>query len=307
MMETRPIVSKPAENDETLSDQLRLADFVQAPQYVIDMNEQLSVRLPKQLANSAMRELELRTQEAADGRGYEDLFHEAAERARDRRLELADSRMKRLQVLTQFRDFQKVYKKLELYRLRNAAVAGHVFSELRYREISAELGLALGLATLDELRSVSPAFQLPDGPRPSREQDSETEDLPAFAQIRRFEIDNAQPTLRKMLKERVNSAVEVVHGRYREFCVGRGTLDVTFEWAQRALTARLELLSDPAQLLQVLVEYRDFLKAIEDMNQKRFNFGAIKRQDLEQSRYERLTAEIELVKTRLISESSCLR
>jgi len=289
------------EKDENVVHSLRFAEFVQSPRYVIDLEEPLSSRLPKQLANSAMSELNLRNEEYVTGRGMYEPMVDAAKRVRYWRLSCADSRMKQLEVLTQYRDFLRAVMNQTRVRFYTASVKPEFWAIMNFDLLSAEIDFALHTTPLLELQKLSAPFPPPDH-MPNNEPDvfrfGDAEPDRSFIRASGYKIDETEPRLRWMPKDKYNNALIEIASRYREFVVGRGTLDAMFDAARRCLAARLDLLTDPAQRMQARVEYRDFLLRAEKLNQARFDAGAIKRQDLEQTRYERLSAEIELARAR---------
>ena len=99
-------------------------------------------------------------------------------------------------------------------------------------------------------------------------------------------------------RQRANCAISTVRECHKEFRVGRGDSDYMYFASKRARDARLDLADSAEAKMDILNEYLDFTKSIEKFNQARFDAQAIEQQSLERSRYERLSAEIELMKAK---------
>jgi hypothetical protein len=121
------------------------------------------------------------------------------------------------------------------------------------------------------------------------------EKLPAILSAKPLKPEPGDDELHKLLQERYNAAVAEMQDRYREFQAGRGTVEVFGETAQRLVRAGLELSDKPADRIALLTDYVALTKEIEKINQARYDAGRIPHADLEQARYQRLDAEIQLL------------
>jgi outer membrane protein TolC len=115
---------------------------------------------------------------------------------------------------------------------------------------------------------------------------------------RRKELDYLL-NLRALLKERVEAAKTEVQARTREFEAGKGILDFLIAASRRLLVAEWELSDKKEDQLAALKAHFDRMKAAEDLNQERFGAGRIAVQDLQQTKYYRLEAEIWLEKAKM--------
>jgi hypothetical protein len=170
---------------------------------------------------------------------------------------------------------------------------------LAYEATSAEWQVIKATARLKNDQSVL-TLRLP-APDVAPEADDEYEGsvpLPDFVMAKRYKLDAKEDERYLIPKQRMNRAIEEVGFRFKSYRVGKGSLDHLFESAATARDIRLELTGDPKHRLTILTEYRDFLQAIEKLNQVRFDAGALKEKYLEQSRYERLGAEIDLLQAK---------
>ena len=115
---------------------------------------------------------------------------------------------------------------------------------------------------------------------------------------RRKELDYLL-NLHALLKERVEAAKTEVQARTREFEAGKGTLDFLIAASRRLLVAEWELSDKKEDQFAALKAHFDRMKAAEDLNQERFGAGRIAVQDLQQTKYYRLEAEIWLEKAKM--------
>ncbi|MFL5331454.1 MAG: hypothetical protein ACJ8C4_21400 [Gemmataceae bacterium] len=256
-------------------------------------------RLLKERAACALREFRLRTQESFHGRGtYED-WHTAAENSRDSLLSLTSDCNQHLEILKLYRESQKAYQEYERRLSWNADMFWWFFDHIRYDWACSEIAVMIFEQRVANGGCV-PALQTPfPAPDISGDINSNRENpeypSPQFATAQQFTVGENEFDLRGYMKRRMNHALRETSGLFYQYRVGRGTLDGLIVAAQRARNARLAVTCDPAQRIVILTEYRDFLRNVEKLNQARFDVGGIRQEDLESSRYERLSAEIELL------------
>jgi hypothetical protein len=109
-----------------------------------------------------------------------------------------------------------------------------------------------------------------------------------------LEAANVDQKMKTLLWDRVEAAKKVVNGRCKEFFVGRGTLDIYLNSSRRLLEAELELSSSKADHVAAWDTHRQRMQAVYEINLERYNAGRLPFQDLEDSNYYRLDAEIGL-------------
>jgi len=289
-----PIVALVREAGNGEGESARLPPFVKVQQFSIDPNEPELQRLYKERANSAITELSLRHEEFMTGRGNDSTLQDAALRTRNARWELIDDAGQRLGLLKDYRDFAATIHE----RYKYGCLAAGAIERLRFPHINAAVDVARSAATSEGIGRSQLKAGLPteatDNPPELRDDWEE----PEFAKAKHYKIDETEKELWRLPKLRMNVAISATRHCYREFRVGRGTMDTMLTFARLARDARLDLAGNSEKRQQILTEYRDLMLAIENLNQARFNAGAIKQQDLEQSKCERLGAEIDLLRTK---------
>src|SRR5262249_25367116 len=87
--------------------------------------------------------------------------------------------------------------------------------------------------------------------------------------------------------------------RTKEFMAGRGTLDITMGASKRLLEAERESSPKRADQIAACEAHLNRMKEIENVNRQRFNAGRIGIQDLAESTYYRIEAEIWLERAKL--------
>jgi hypothetical protein len=122
--------------------------------------------------------------------------------------------------------------------------------------------------------------------------------LPALLTAKPIKEEPKDDELRKLLKGRYNEAVAEMQGRYKEFLVGRGTFDAMFEVAQRIVTSGLELSDKPAERVTLLTQYVELAIEVEKITQARYDASRIPDTDVHRAHYERLNAEIQLLRAK---------
>jgi RNA polymerase sigma factor (sigma-70 family) len=102
-------------------------------------------------------------------------------------------------------------------------------------------------------------------------------------------IDNKLPELYKALLEAARTEMDA---RRKEFEAGRGTLDIMLGASRRLLQAEVESSQKRPDQIAAYEAHLKRMKEAEELNQARFNAGRIMVQDLAQSTYYRVEAEI---------------
>jgi len=110
------------------------------------------------------------------------------------------------------------------------------------------------------------------------------------------QADAAETEDAKLLRQKFETASRELTLRYQEFLAGKGLLDTTVDAAKRLRDAGVEMARTPEQRVQPLRAYRAIAEALANLNQSRFDAGAIKQQDLEMTKYEFLDAELRLLR-----------
>jgi hypothetical protein len=103
---------------------------------------------------------------------------------------------------------------------------------------------------------------------------------------------------RHLARDRLEGAHDQAEARLKEFLAGRGTLDFLLQAARSWLDAARGATDNPAQQQAALEQYWAVLWRIDHINQARYVAGRIPIQDLLQSRYHRLEAELWLAQAR---------
>jgi hypothetical protein len=103
-----------------------------------------------------------------------------------------------------------------------------------------------------------------------------------------------ESSTRDLARQRYEAALVTLRSREGEFIAGRGTLEFVHEVALTLLEAELALGGPPADRLGALERYWELLKRDEEINRERFEAGRIPIQDVADSKYQRIVAEIRL-------------
>jgi hypothetical protein len=133
----------------------------------------------------------------------------------------------------------------------------------------------------------APAQPAPPAPQP---------DLPALVTARPLEPARGDDELRKLLKERSNTAVRELRATDQEFRAGRILWGRVFDSSRRVLHGQLELADRPAERVAAYEKYLDFIKEVEKLMLAGFNAGRIKPADMEMTLYMRQDAEVLLLR-----------
>jgi RNA polymerase sigma factor (sigma-70 family) len=131
--------------------------------------------------------------------------------------------------------------------------------------------------------------------QPSEEEQAAERALHTFGEAKvkaLLDRSRASGKLKALLKERYDAALTESGARLKEFYAGRGTLDICLGASLRLLEAERELSTRREDQIAALENHRKRMAAIEELNQARYDAGRIPIQDLSQSKYYRIQAEI---------------
>jgi hypothetical protein len=110
---------------------------------------------------------------------------------------------------------------------------------------------------------------------------------------------------RKLLKARYNAALAAARDEYafEEFVKHRGPSqlddpDGRYAWLKRFVDAGLDLCDTPAEKVAILANYLEVTKELERLEKVRYEAGRSGVGSFERTRYERLDAEIQLLRAR---------
>ena len=141
------------------------------------------------------------------------------------------------------------------------------------------------------------ASQPPSEKPPTRPE----EKPPALLTAKPLQIDPKDDELRKLLKARYNEALAEAKANYEFEKLPVDRLvnfdDLYGRW-QRLVQAGLELCDKPAEKVALLTQYVDLTKDLEDAEQKRFDAGRVPEYALHRARYQRLDAEVQLLRAK---------
>jgi hypothetical protein len=143
------------------------------------------------------------------------------------------------------------------------------------------------------LLAAAAAAQAPQGHADGPEQN-----LPAFLTAKPIAEDPSDDELRKLLKARYNEAVGEVNALYAMYLAGRSDMDLFADAGQRLVQAGLELYDNPSDKIALLTQYVELTKGLESLAQARHDAGQAIISDLHRARYQRLTAEIQLLRAK---------
>jgi hypothetical protein len=134
---------------------------------------------------------------------------------------------------------------------------------------------------------------------PQRRPDPSGTKLPSLLTAKPVKEDPKDDELRKLLKARYNDAVgemKVLSKMYRE---GRAGTDALLnEAGQRLVRAGLELYDKPAERVALLTQYVELTMLVEKVVQGRYDTGQPVARELHRARYQRLDAEIRLLRAK---------
>jgi RNA polymerase sigma factor (sigma-70 family) len=116
---------------------------------------------------------------------------------------------------------------------------------------------------------------------------------PNYKIKRILDAANLEEKMKSLLKDRVDAAKTEVNARWKDFCAGRGNLDIVGA-SRRLLEAERDLSSKKDDQVAAWDTHRQRMQNVYDLNLARFESGRINIQDLAQADYYRLDAEIGL-------------
>jgi len=139
-------------------------------------------------------------------------------------------------------------------------------------------------------------------PQPQKPADEPEVKLPALLAGKPLKEDPKDDELRKLLKARYNEALgearEYYELRGRPFVCLRGDPDDLYEPWQRLVQARLEVCDSPPEKVALLTQYVEMTKEAEKYDQVRYDAGRVPITILHRARYERLDAELKLLRAK---------
>jgi hypothetical protein len=159
--------------------------------------------------------------------------------------------------------------------------------------------LPAGRCAMTRWTSVLPVLMVLIGPafgQTGREPDPAEEALPAYLKREPLKPAEGDSALRKLQKERFNAALATTKARYQEYLAGRGTTDMLLDSVQRLTTADLELTDKPAERIAILEKRLALYREADKIMEARYQAGRISLADREEMRYQRLDAEIQLLR-----------
>jgi RNA polymerase sigma factor (sigma-70 family) len=103
---------------------------------------------------------------------------------------------------------------------------------------------------------------------------------------------DAELNLMRLMKDRVEAAKVEVDIRTQQYEQGRGTMDFLFGASKRLLKAEWEATDRKPDQLAALQTHLDLMKKMQDISQKRFDSGKESMENVAETKYFRLEAEI---------------
>jgi hypothetical protein len=142
-------------------------------------------------------------------------------------------------------------------------------------------------------------------PQPKEKPGEPKTKLPALLASNPLKADPADNELRRLLKARYNEAVSEAKAFYMEepFIDRIDTQDALYGRWQRVVQAGLELCDKPADKVTLLSQYVDVAKELEQETKSRCDAGRLPIYHLHRARYQRLDAEIQLMRARRDAEN----
>jgi hypothetical protein len=138
------------------------------------------------------------------------------------------------------------------------------------------------------------AWSLPAQPPPDQP-GTKVSDLLAAPPLK---LAPADDELRKLLKARYNEALAEMQQQAALYQKGRSAFDSFAEAGQRVMQARLELSDTPADKVAVLAQFVELNRTAEAMARARFESARGTEAAIHRARYQRLDAEIQLIRAR---------
>jgi hypothetical protein len=104
--------------------------------------------------------------------------------------------------------------------------------------------------------------------------------------------------LRKLQKERYNEALSEVQGLYTMYQAARTSLEAVADAGQRLVKAGLDVGSTPAEKVALLTKYVELARLAEEIAKARQQSARGTGMDVHRARYQRLDAEIQLLRAK---------
>jgi hypothetical protein len=122
------------------------------------------------------------------------------------------------------------------------------------------------------------------------------EKLPPLLRRQPAAVADSDSALTKLLKERHNTAVEEVESLHKLFTQGNHSLIELAPAVDRLVDAACELQPDAKDRIAIREQHVEYLQTVEKMTQAQFQAGLAGRSDVLRARYERIDAEIRLLR-----------
>ena len=140
--------------------------------------------------------------------------------------------------------------------------------------------------------------------KPDDENKHEEEALKKKEDARKAELETlkremAELNLKRLLKDRVEMAKVEIEARMKQFEAGKGTLDFLIGASKRLVMAELDATDKKPEQISALKAHFERMKTVQDIDQERYRAGRISIEDLSQSKYYRLEAEIWLERAKM--------
>jgi hypothetical protein len=147
----------------------------------------------------------------------------------------------------------------------------------------------------DKSKAVAPAQEPPLEERAEPVSELAEDAMTSDEKIKQIlDAANMDAKMKSLLKDRVDAAKTELKARFNEFCTGRGTLDILMGASRRLLEAERDLSTKKADQVAAWETHRRRMKDVYQINMFRFQAGRVAIQDVAQSDYYRLDAEIGL-------------
>jgi hypothetical protein len=127
--------------------------------------------------------------------------------------------------------------------------------------------------------------------------------LPAVLEGKPLEAAKGDDELRKLLKARYNAALQETKGRFMQLLAGKATSETLADCGRRLLRSELELCDKPADRVKVREKWLTLAKEVERVQKLRYDAGRIDVAEMAQAEFNRLDAEIELLREKKAAET----
>jgi hypothetical protein len=132
-------------------------------------------------------------------------------------------------------------------------------------------------------------------------------DDPPIQFMAKVKVAASLAQLQELKQAQVDAAQEQLDVRFREFLAGRGTLDFVLESRTKLLLAQCRLYPDAATQVPFYEDHWLQKFEAEHVNQARFEAARITEQDVAQSRYDRLQAQLWMLDARAKEGANAVR